>query len=66
MDGKSPHNEDVGRIPPQGGPQTDGEEILEREGRRVGIPLSGRSDGGGRTEGGGDLRLPPPEHSHTV
>ena len=28
-------------------------------------PPSGGRDGRGGTEGGGDIRLPPPEHSHT-
>ena len=61
-----PYWEGIGRISPQGGPQADGEETSEREGRHVGIPpAGGRYDGGG-TVGGGDLRLPPPEHSITV
>ena len=30
------------------------------------IPPAGGRDGGGRTAGGRDLRLPPPEHSQTV
>ena len=30
------------------------------------IPPSGGRDGGGGTAGCGDLRLPPPEHGHTV
>ena len=60
------HLEGVGRIPPQGGPQNDGEETSVREGRSVDIPPAGGHDGEGRTAGGGDLRLPPPEHSHKV
>ena len=56
----------VGRIPPQGGPQYNMEATLEREVRRMGIPPAGGRDGGGRTTGGGDLRLLPPEYSCTV
>ena len=36
------------------------------EGRRVGIPPTGGCDGKGITAGGGDLRLPPPEHGCKV
>ena len=32
----------------------------------MGISPTGRSDGGGGVTGGGYLRLPRPEHSHTV
>ena len=32
----------------------------------MGVSTAGRSDGGGGITGGGDLFLPPPEHSHTV
>ena len=60
------HREGVGRIPPQGGPQADMEDTLDREGRRVDIPPAGRCDGGGGPAGGGDLCLLPPEHSRTV
>ena len=60
------HWEGVGRIPPQGGPQTDGTEISEVEGWEVGVPPSGGSDGGIGVTGGGDLHLPPPEHSFAV
>ena len=37
-----------------------------RKGRRMGIPPSGGRDCGGGTAGGGDLCLPPPEHSRKV
>ena len=60
------HWEGVGRIPPQGGLQTDGELNLVREGRRVEITPAGGRDGGVGTEGGGYLRLPPPEKTRTV
>ena len=56
----------VGRIPPQGGPQSDREATLEREVQSVDItPAGGRDDGNG-TAGGGYLRLLPPEHGRTV
>ena len=54
------HQEGVGRIPPQGGLQADRKVNLEREGRSVDIPPTGICDGIGRSEGGGDLCLPPP------
>ena len=54
--------EDVGRIPLQGGLQADGPETTERAIRRLGLPLAGGCDSGGEFEGGGDLRLLPPEH----
>ena len=60
------HWEGFGRIPPQGGPQSDREATSERMGRSMGIPPSGGRGGGGRTTGGGELRLLPPEHSCTV
>ena len=56
----TPYLEVVGQIPPQGGPQDDGETTLEREGRSVGITLAVGRDGRGGTSGGGDLHLPSP------
>ena len=56
------HWEGVGRIPPQADPQAYREENLEREVRSVDITPAGGHDFGSRTAGGGDLRLPPPEH----
>ena len=53
------HWEDFGRIPPQGGPQADGEATSTRKGQCMGIPPSGGNSGGCKTEGGGDLRLSP-------
>ena len=44
-----PYREGVGRIPPQGVPQADGEATSVREGRRVGIPPSGGHNDLGRT-----------------
>ena len=42
------HWEGVGRIPQQGGPQADGEEISERTGRSMGLfPAIGYDDRGG-------------------
>ena len=60
------HWEVVGMVPPQGGPQADGAVTSEEEVREVGVSTSGGSDGRGGVTGGGDLRLPPPEHSRTV
>ena len=59
------HQEVVGRIPSQGGPQADRKQ--PRQGRyRVWIypPLEDAMAEGG-TERSGDLCLPPPEHSRT-
>ena len=66
MGDDTPHWEGLGRIPLKGGPQTDREETLARKGWRMGLPPSGGCDFGGGIAGGGDLHLPPPEHSHTV
>ena len=60
------HEEGVGRIPPQGGPQADGAETAEGMGRRMVLPPAGGCDGRGGFAGHGDLRLPPPEHSRAV
>ena len=62
----SPHWEGVGQIPQQGIPQDDGESNLERKGWFMVITPDVGRDGGCMTEGGGDLRLPPPEHIRTV
>ena len=51
------HEEGVGRIPPQGGPQADTVATAGGTGRRLGLPFSGGCDGGGGFSGGGDLRL---------
>ena len=58
------HEEDVGRIPPQGGLQPDGVATAEGAGWRLGLPPppAGVCDGGGGFAGGGYLRLLPPEH----
>ena len=60
------HWEGVGKIPPQGGSKPDGESNLSREGQRVDISPAGGRDGGSGTAVGGEILLPPPEHSHTV
>ena len=60
------HWDSFGRIPPRGGPQTDREGNLKRTVRRMVISPNGGRDGRGVTAGGGDLSVPPPEHSHTV
>ena len=41
------HWEGFGQITPQGSPQADEEEKLERKGRRMGLPPAGRPNGGG-------------------
>ena len=56
------HLEGLGRIPPQGGPQADGETTSERMGRWLVVSPAGGINGGGGITGGGDLRLSPPEH----
>ena len=60
------HEEGVGRIPPQGGPQADGAETAEGAGRRRDLLPDGGCDGGDGFSGGGDLCLPPPEHSSSI
>ena len=58
--------EDFGRIPPQGGPQTDGTATTEGTRWYVGLSPSGGDDGEGKIIGGGYLHLLPPEKSFTV
>ena len=60
------HQEGVGWITPQGGPQAYREATSEREVRSVDIPPTGGRDGRSRTIVGGDLCIPPPENGHTV
>ena len=60
------HWEVFDRIQLQGGPQADGKTTSERTGWWMGVSPAGGCDGGGGVTGGGDLRLPPLEHSHTV
>ena len=60
------HEEGIGRIPPQGGPQADGAETAEGVGWRLVLPPARGCDGGGVFEGGRDLRLLPPEHSSAI
>ena len=60
------HEEGVGQIPPQGGPQADGEATTERMVRRMGLPPTGGYDIRDGLKGGGELCLPPPELNHTV
>ena len=66
MGDETGQQESIGRIPPQGSPQTDREEMSEREERSVGIPPAGGRNVGSRTAGGEDLCLPLPYHGHTV
>ena len=56
----------LGCIPPQGGPQSDGEATLEMMGRSTGLSLDGLFNIRGGIAGGEELRLPPTEHSCTV
>ena len=60
------HWEDLGWLPPQGGPHTDRAATMEGTGWGVVIPHAGRDDIGGRTAGGGYIRNLPTEHSCTV
>ena len=60
------HEEGVWRIPPLGGPQTDGMANIEWAGRSMGLPPAGGCDDGGGFEGGRDLHLPPQEHSSAI
>ena len=66
MGDNATHWEGVGRIPPHGGPQSDREETLEKEGHGVDILPSGGCDGRSGTARGGDLRILPPEHGCTA
>ena len=58
--------EGVRRFPPKGGLQTDGTETTEGAGQRLGLPPTRGCVGGGGFAGGGDLRLPPPEHGGAI
>ena len=60
------HWEGFGQIIPPGGPQADLETTLEGTGRSMCLSPAGGLDGRGKTTGSKDLRLLPPEHSHTV
>ena len=60
------HEGGVGRVPPKGDPHSDGAATAEGTGRRLSLPPAGGCDGGVGLAGGGDLRLLPPEHNHTV
>ena len=60
------HEKGVGWIPPQGGMLADCAETAEGEGRSLGLLLSGECVGRGDFAGGGDLCLPPPEHSCVI
>ena len=66
MGTEAAHEESVGRIPTQGGPQADQEATAEGKGMRLGLPIDGECNGGGGFAGGGYLRLPPPEHSSAI
>ena len=63
---ENPYWECLGCIPPQGGPQSEGEATLERMGRSTGLSLDGVLNIRGGIADGEDLRLPPTEHSCTV
>ena len=60
------HWEVFGQIPPQGGLKADRKTTLDRMGLWMDVSPTGGCDGGIRITGGGDLRLPYPEHIHTV
>ena len=63
MDPETAYAEGAGRFLPYGVPHTYGAATIEGMRRRLVLPPSGGFDGGGRVTGGGDLCLPPPEHS---
>ena len=58
--------EGFGKIPPPGCPQAHVEETSKVTGNSMGIPPARGRDARGEIAGGEELRLPPPEHSHTV
>ena len=60
------HEEGIGGIPLWGSPQDDGATTAESSVWRLGLTPAGGCDGGGGFSGGGDLRLPPPEHSSAI
>ena len=60
------HWEYLGQIPPQGGTYTDGESTTEGAVWYVRLTPNVWGEGGGAPTWGGDLRLPPPEHSLSV
>ena len=60
------HWEDLGQLPPQGGPQIDKAENAEGSGWELGVHPTVGGYGVGGTVGGGYLRQLPPEHSCTV
>ena len=60
------HEEGVWWIPPHGGRQADGAETAEGMGWRLGLPPSRGCNGVDRLSGGGELHIPPPEHSRTL
>ena len=60
------HWEDLGRIPPQGGPYNDEASTADGTGCYVGLLRTVGGDVIGGHTWGGDLRLLPPKHSLTV
>ena len=60
------HWEDSGRVKPPGGTETDREYAPLEPGRYVNLPFPGGVDVGGGCAVGGDLRLLPSEHCHTM
>ena len=55
------HSKGVGQIPPQGGPQADGEKNLENKVHHMGILPAGGRDSGDGNAGGGYPRILLPE-----
>ena len=60
------HEEVVGRVPPQVGPQADRAATAEWARQRMVLPPAAGCDGRGGFAGGVDLSLPPSEHSSTI
>ena len=54
------HEEGIGRIPPQVGPQADRGATAKRTGRRMVLPPAGGCDGGGGIAG--KIGLPPSKY----
>ena len=60
------HWEDAGRLPPSGGPYTDGTASKEEALWDMVLPPTGEGNGGGVHIVGGDIRNLPLEHSRTI
>ena len=66
MGPETAYAEGVWRIPPYGGLQADGTETAEGTGQRLGLTPYEVCDDRGEFSGGGELRLPLPEHRGAI